>query len=624
MSCSTASLSSPEITEEHAKWFDLNLNRELLDPNFNGYKLSLDTFPQYKLDLTQHDLDTYNFSDADNNTDSHKMLLFQHLKLIGLQNLIVVNQFNDADIYYFDSKFRLVRIAYQGSETRAIVPTNLQLNLSKSSANRVNVTMKFVNANTAAVFDGYETIYLFTSNAKDQWTELFQFSTKNLEKFGVACILKDAILLENNQLHLLFMNVQEKMDDTHSTGAFDTLINWLLFEPASDNVWSMKRLRRLNCANSVPDYVALETNGASVFLAGVDTIRFEFDSVKPVKPLVSKQAKKREEVDSQEMEAESVEKFYTWNQTATEVNMSVCILEPGDLVKSDLEIKINKDTLELLHKGNVVIRDSFFGLVKSDESTWTLNASGHSIEFVLTKASVEIWPCCLKDMNKYGEYKEDEARESMDTSEKKITWEETQSLFRMEQQLEECDEINDEPGGANGDNDKMLMLRRMDGELHCATHKTYINDNKFLFDVRLSACKSPALCLRHDVDGILWQPHRITDTANTSTVWLTHIHTFLAFGYVQASKTNTKFRSCATNLSYACIADINKHLYVYRSVPADTQLKNRSTGKLINQIAKQYLISLDTDDEIYGLYCANNFIVVLSSTSCYVYQINSN
>lgn len=69
-------------------------------------------------------------------------------------------------------------------------------------------------------------------------------------------------------------------------------------------------------------------------------------------------------------------------------------------------------------------------------------------------------------------------------------------MFRMEQQLEECDEINDEPGGATGDNDKMLMLRRMDGELHCATHKTYINDNKFLFDVRLSACKSPALCLR--------------------------------------------------------------------------------------------------------------------------------
>ena len=251
MSCSTTSSSSScEITEEHAKWFDLNLDRDLLDPNFNGYKLSLDTFPQYKIDLSQHDLDTYNLSDTEtSNAEHHKMLLFQHLKLIGLQNLIVVNQFNDANVYYFDSKFRLVRIAYQGAETRSIIPTNLQLDLSGSNTNRVNVTMKFVTVNTAAVFDGYETIYLFTSSSTDQWTELFQFSTKNLEKFGVACILKDAVLLENNQLHLLFMNVQEKMGDDQTTGSFDTLINWLMFELSLDNVWSMKRLRRLNCAN---------------------------------------------------------------------------------------------------------------------------------------------------------------------------------------------------------------------------------------------------------------------------------------------------------------------------------------------------------------------------------------
>jgi hypothetical protein len=66
----------------------------------------------------------------------------------------------------------------------------------------------------------------------------------------------------------------------------------------------------------------------------------------------------------------------------------------------------------------------------------------------------------------------------------------------MEQQLEECDEINDEPGGACDKNEKMIMIRRMDGDLHCSTHKTYINDNKFLFDVNLSPNKSAALCLR--------------------------------------------------------------------------------------------------------------------------------
>ena len=258
----TSSQTPEEATEERAKWFDLNPDRDLLDPNFNGYKLSLDTFSHYKLDISQHELNTHN---------NQSMLLFQHLKLIGLQNLMIVNQFNDADAYYFDSDSCLVRIAYKETDTRAIFPTNLQLKHSGSDTNRVNVTMKFTDANTAAIFDGYETIYLCKDNGNDQWTELFQFSTSNVARFGVACVLKDAALLDN-KLHLLFVNVQEKEGREAS---LDTLINWLMFErEVSDGVWSMRRLRRLNCANSVPDYVALETNCQSVFVAGVDTIRY--------------------------------------------------------------------------------------------------------------------------------------------------------------------------------------------------------------------------------------------------------------------------------------------------------------------------------------------------------------
>lgn len=272
---------SEDITEDSAKWFDLNPNRDLLDPHFEGYKLSLEAFSQYKLELTDHQLDTSNLTDDDAGSNHHKMLLFQHLKLIGLQNLLVVNHFDDSGLYYFDCKFRLCRIVYKSGTNRAIVPTDLQLQgLSVSKSNRVNVTMKFINATTAVIFDGYETIYIAGVDQSDHWTQLFQFSTKNLEKFGVACILKDALLMNSDsRLHLLFMNMQEKSED--SAASFDTLINWLMFEKdAETGVWNLKRLRRLNCSSSVPDYVALETNGQSVYLGGPDFIQFEFDSVR--------------------------------------------------------------------------------------------------------------------------------------------------------------------------------------------------------------------------------------------------------------------------------------------------------------------------------------------------------
>lgn len=127
---------------------------------------------------------------------------------------------------------------------------------------------------------------------------------------------------------------------------------------------------------------------------------------------------------------------------------------------------------------------------------------------------------------------------------------------------------------------------------------------------------------RQDVDGILWQPNSMENS--TDDMWLNHIHTFSAFGYVQASKTNTKFRGCARDFSYAAIADTNKHVYIYKSVAADSQLKNRTTGKLMSHIAKQYLISLESDDEIYGVYCGSEFMVVLLSQSCFLYKINNN
>jgi hypothetical protein len=148
--------------------------------------------------------------------------------------------------------------------------------------------------------------------------------------------------------------------------------------------------------------------------------RYEFDSVVPVRPLV------RETVDKLVGGArreEFAEKFYTWNQTATEVCLSVCVLEPGEFLAAEVGVSIGVGSLEIVHKGGVVIRDELFGRVKPDESTWRLSGNGRGIELALAKEGVEMWPVCLKEMDRYGEYKMDEgkqvAEDSMDSSGKK-------------------------------------------------------------------------------------------------------------------------------------------------------------------------------------------------------------
>ena len=178
------------------------------------------------------------------------------------------------------------------------------------------------------------------------------------------------------------------------------------------------------------------------------------------------------------------------------------------------------------------------------------------------------------------------------------------------------------------------MLRRLDGASHQCTHKSYINENRFLFEARglrhqTESKLMPALCLRHDVDGVLWQPNCVSGSSScskTSDAWLTHERSFLAFGYVQASKQEAKFRACSLDCSYVCVADSRKHVYVYKQdaeLSAETLLRNRRTGQGVARVAKQFLITLESDAEIHGLFCHDEYLVVLLADACFFYRVNA-
>ncbi len=596
-----------------ANWFDLKLDRQLLDSSFEGYKLSLEVFDHYKLDLTdQLQLDTYNFIE-NNATDKsepvrHKVYAYQHLKLFGLQNHLIINHFNDSNIYYFDIQHRLVKINYKPN--RSINITNLKLS-NVNQVNRVNPTMRFFTEKSAVVFDGFNKLNILEELNEENWITLFDWIVdENIQ----ASLIKDVVLFEN-QLHVLLMNVEE------INNKFQTFINWFSFE-INNNGWCFKRLRKIDCFSYVPDYVCLETNGASIYIVGPSLIKFSYDSDKPVIIQSSEAQKQVAEVEINS----SNKKYYTWNQTDDEINMNIKLAEYEIKSKNDLFVNIESGSIQIktVKNNEIILNESFFSNIKVDESIWTLNTSNKSLEIMLIKSRInEVWSNCLKDGDKYGEY-ETKQIDLKFTSELQTKENESRAFSTLDQELEECDGLIDDQVMGNLDCDeKLIMIRRLDGELHNSTDQCYINDNKYLFDVKLSANKSPALCLRHDVDGILWQPHRISNPSPNNTIWLTHEHTYFAFGYVQASKQDTKYRSSSPDCSYVCIVDTIKHVYVYKQ-DSETQgcvLKNRKTGKIVNHIGKQYLISLDNDNECYGLYCSNNYIILILREACYLFKI---
>ena len=145
-----------------------------------------------------------------------------------------------------------------------------------------------------------------------------------------------------------------------------------------------------------------------------------------------------------------------------------------------------------------------------------------------------------------------------------------------------------------------------------------LGSNQWLFNADLDKTKVPALCLRHDVDGLLWQPE---SPAQNEPPWK-HIATFNAFGYVQASKETRKFTTCPPNCSYAVITDTVRHLYMYRqAVSVATPLRNRKTGQQVSSVAKQQVVSLEAVDNIVGLQATNEKLFVMTEGTLHMIKV---
>ena len=193
-------------------------------------------------------------------------------------------------MYYFDANFRLVKVVYNMPKlipVRSLVPTNLSLETKTTCLDRTNVTMKFVSETKAVIFDGYDTLYICEIDqslktedplVSETWSILFKWQTKSVDNCHSA-ILKDVCMFENN-FHVLLVNIQESHKTEKNACKFETLVHWL--EITSSNPWSVSRTRVINCYDNVPEYLALETNGESVYVAGPSFIEFMSDSVKPV------------------------------------------------------------------------------------------------------------------------------------------------------------------------------------------------------------------------------------------------------------------------------------------------------------------------------------------------------
>ncbi|KAI5730315.1 hypothetical protein M8J76_012336 [Diaphorina citri] len=617
---------------------DLKINSDLLNPNFNGYKLSLDPIGVHKIPLP---------AGVDQTFPSEDQYSFLYHKLFSLHNHLHQNPYSADEygkVYFVDEKWKVYEnrinpnsLTLEGVHQVWEIPSN-----ESRVPGHWNVCLQFVSQDLCVLSDGAGTLHVVNTH-NVPWT--VEYSSEVLGKGSIFSIL-DSVLCDSNAsqvLHTCLLSVQEVKEETtdesedkeknrtkrpldgESSSKLVNVINWISLH-RTEQGWCLKRQRQIHVPGVV-HYLALNKLGSALYLLADKSFTFVSDSEKQILPPEPKSKPNQEPA-------------YFWQQT----NQDVTLWFPmnSDVTKGDVNISVTNADIRVTCRDKDLLSGNTVQTIDANLTTWKIEKD--RLEIVLQKSSPVPWTGIMRGDERGEEILDPQLVEEVHQrlahlcSDTEVTPDTDQgSLFNM-QQLEECDSMASEDKAlvridgeyslfnmqqlecdSMASEDKALI--RIDGELHCSTHHMNLGGHQCLFSASLSPTQCPALCLRHDVDGALLQ----IDEDGTGEVSVKHEGTLQAFGYVQASKAQRKFSTCAPDMSYGVICESSRHVFLYvQSSRVTSELRHRVTGRRVPSVSKQYVVTLtDNSEVVLGVIAARACLYLLTSVHLYMIKVES-
>ncbi|PAA72693.1 hypothetical protein BOX15_Mlig019572g1, partial [Macrostomum lignano] len=624
---------------------ELRVNRDLLDSKFEGYKLALEQPGIVELKLPRP---------VDNPQLTERQYSFDHLKAYGVQNHLYLDPWDLDCAYYLDSEWNLMRIRTVTDSCPD--PPRPLLTLPNAAdrrllSGRCQPSMAFVDETAACVADGCGRLFLVDTGERGSCGPN-ESNIDNKDWEACATFETEPSLLvyarrysATNQLHCLLMRVCESSADANkstnddkSSDGFRCVLDWFTYQslgsPSSHG--NYQQIRRLTLESScVPNYACFDAECRHLLLECDRPFEFvdkdDKNTSKTTAPSSGNgETEETAKADDDEqkrrstrqvggnsvsMASESAPSPYTWSQSQ-EDGISVFIPLPTGVGKADIEVTNTGVALRVAIHGRPVLDGPLYEVWDKDACTWTVEPHSEcrllELHLLGKRSSETPWPCLVTNDARGAELPDAATAAAAAV----VAGASSGDLYNA-QELEDCDLPE-----AGGDGDGGLetgALVWIDGEAKRVVALTALDSTQWLFATRVTPSEPPYVCLRRDVDGLLWRPD--FSGGDASSIWQ-HVTTFHAFGYVRASKTDAKFVSCAPSFGYAAICDCYRHVYVYHSPrPADTVLRNRQSGRVIAERSTQQVVSLATQDALIGFGCCDSRILVLTERAIYLIRV---
>lgn len=338
---------------------DLRPSHLLLNPNFDGYKLSLEPVPVLKTELSASPRRTFTSDDQ---------YTFLHAKLFSLHNHLFCDPWLEHSCYFVDENWTIQNVRYDTS-TGKLTSAQAVHKVPKPNMGRgdYNASLTFVSEKFCAFGDGCGGLKIFNTGDRyrvEEWKTIF---TDTILDNSHPFVIQDArweIINNIHQIQCLLMSVQRQ--DDSSDEKFETVLDWIVIKrDAQSNTWSKCHVRQLK-GKTLPEYCVLEPKCNGVLLSADQKFEFTFDTENPIEPPESKTPND----DGNTEEGDSKKHNLDWTQSDEDITIVFNI--PTETSKQDIKVICDGTNLQVRLKNDSLLNEELFQKVDKDMTTWNL------------------------------------------------------------------------------------------------------------------------------------------------------------------------------------------------------------------------------------------------------------
>ncbi|CAG9833927.1 unnamed protein product [Diabrotica balteata] len=355
---------------------ELNPNRQLLDSNFDGYKLSLTEIPKKKRDLSiavdRVLLDTNQYS-------------LLHANLYGFHNHLTADPYDEtSSVYFVDKELSICKVYVDPFNEELIDPIKL-LTLPRKReriSGDYNVSLRFASPTIAVISDGIENLYIVNTGSRNDDDAFNICFSDEVTDSGQSFVLVDAIVMtnkdSNEELHVLALSLKRETEQER----YFSLLHWITFTKVQD-VWGQTAIKQVKSKGCV-QYAFIEKNCEAIYVASDDECKFTLNSDFPI-------------IEETSRNINADKKVYTWSQNINEITIRIKL--SGEIAPEQVNINQQFNSIEVKANDAVLISGDLYHRIDTNMTTWKITQDSEPIlEIILGKEETGLmWPEFIKN-----------------------------------------------------------------------------------------------------------------------------------------------------------------------------------------------------------------------------------